>query len=205
MELNIKDNYYTHIKHVNLFVDYTNQRLKIADSPFISVDLLTSIVAFAKKEGLGKVISNCRINLLKPFNDCGFRIEGKISGFFNGEDAYCVSFFIDPKREVSVHQDEEDSILHNCLIDNKNSSLQREHKYLIRTAAEDDIPQMIQLFATVFTSYPSPVFSKNYLQKVINNKVLFKVAEEDGKIISVASADMDINNINAEITDCATY
>ena len=39
----------------------------------------------------------------------------------------------------------------------------------------------------------------------MNVQILFKVAIENDNIISIASADMDKCNMNAEITDCATY
>ena len=38
----------------------------------------------------------------------------------------------------------------------------------------------------------------------MNDKVLYKVAALNDKIIGIASADMDKENLNAEITDCAT-
>lgn len=205
LELKNKDCYYTTIKGVKVFVDYTNERLKILDYACITEDIIMTIIDFAANEKLGKVISNCQTKLLKPFKNCNFNIEGIINGFFKGENAYCISLFIDKKREVSVHKNEEDSIIHQCVIEHKNSSKVRKHKYLIRNAEVNDIPQMIQLFTNVFETYPTPVFSSNYLQNVINKQILFKVAIEDGKIISIASADMDKYNLNAEITDCATY
>ncbi len=204
-ELENNVNYYAKIKGVKLFVDYTNQRLKIIDYPCISEDTIMFILDFAQKEGLGKVISNCRIKLLKPFRNCGFIIEGIINGFFKGEDAYCISYFIDKKRQVSSNKEEEDKILHQCVVEKKKSSIVRNQKYIIRNAEESDISEMINLFSCVFKTYPSPIFSSDYLQSVINKKILFKVAVEDEKIISTASADMDNQNMNAEITDCATF
>ncbi|MDD4529394.1 MAG: putative beta-lysine N-acetyltransferase, partial [Bacteroidales bacterium] len=156
-------------------------------------------------EGFSKIISNCRIRLLKPFRSNGFVIEGIINGFFQGEDAYCISYFIDPQRQAVPQKEEEDSILYHCVSDTNRFSPQGKHKYTIRLANVRDIPEMVKLFSTVFKSYPSPVFSMEYLEKVMNEHVLFKVAEEDREIISIASADIDKLNLNAEITDCATY
>jgi hypothetical protein len=42
------------------------------------------------------------------------------------------------------------------------------------------IPVGPQLFSTAFKSYPSPVFSMEYLTKAMSEHVLFKVAEEGG-------------------------
>ena len=64
---------------------------------------------------------------------------------------------------------------------------------------------MIEIFKDIFKTYLSPVFDANYLKKMIKEKMLFKAILKNGKIISIASADMDEENLNAEITDCATY
>jgi len=193
--------YYAAIKGVKVYLDYTNERLKILDYQYISENILSEIINFTKDEGLGKIISNCRIDFLHPFQSSGFVIEGIINRFFRGEDAYCVSCFINPLRGASPRRKADDSILS----DTKMYSPLRKHNYTIRQANAMDIPAMIKLFTAVFASYPSPVFSVAYLEKVMHEQVLFKVAEEDGEIIGIASSDMDILNLNAEITDCATY
>jgi putative beta-lysine N-acetyltransferase len=78
-------------------------------------------------------------------------------------------------------------------------------EYTIRNATDADINEMIKLFSTVFSTYPSPIYDEEYLKQTMNKKVLYKVAVYEGKIVSVAAADMDNENLNAEITDCATY
>ena len=204
-ELKCEENYYNYINDVKLYVDYTNERLKILDYSCISKDTLMTIIEFAKNESLGKVISNCRTKFLDYFKNCNFKVEGVINGFFDGEDALCVSFFIDKKREISKYSEEEDKIIYKSVVENKKNSKIKKHNHLIRTAGLSDIPQMIKLFSNVFETYLSPVFSIDYLEKVMNDNILFKVAVENDKIISIASADMDKCNMNAEITDCATY
>lgn len=206
IDLKIQDDYYTTINKIPVHVDFTSQRLKIFDFKNISDTTISDILKFAKEKGLGKVISNSPISLLHHFKNCGFKIEGKINGFFSGKTAYCVSFFIDDRRGISLNRVKEDTILNQCA-ENTKFSIKEPHKYVIRDAKRDDIPQMIKLFSTVFETYPSPIYSSDYLQKVMGKQILFKVAVEveDDQIISIASADLNINNVNAEITDCATY
>lgn len=200
-----QNSHYMDIKGVNVYVDHINQRLRILDYQTISQDILKKLINISKEEGLGKIISNCRIKLLKQFRSCDFSIEGLINGFFGGEDAYCVSYFIDPGRQAELKREEEDSILYRCFNEPKRLVKQEKRTYTIRQASVNDIPQMISLFSSVFKTYPSPVFNMEYLEKVMSEHVIYKVAEENGKIISVASADTDRINLNAEITDCATY
>ncbi len=194
-------NEYLVLKGIKVFRDYTNQRLKILDYKSISDNLVKDMIDLARYEGFGKIISNCRSVNLMPFIRNGFIIEGIINGFFIGEDAFCISYFLEPQRQASPLSLEADSILCQC----KNHAERLSHQYKIRPANVGDITKMIKLFSTVFETYPSPVFSREYLKMAMSEQVLFKVAEEDGEIISIASADMDKYNLNAEITDCATY
>jgi len=200
-----KNEHYIFIKDIKVFIDHTNKRLKILEHTSISDNTITYLIDFARSENLTKIISNCTMTYLKFFQNCGFKEEGIIKGFFKGEDAYCISFFVDKKREISYYKEEEDDIINQSVAVNKKISFTKTDKYIIRSAVESDISQMINLFKNVFETYPSPVFSRNYLKKVMNEDILFKVAVEDDKIISVSSADMDRDNLNAEITDCATY
>ncbi len=202
---NHRKNFFTTFKTVELYIDYSNQRLKILNFFVISTITINEIIAYARRKKLGKIIYNCPEQFLIPFQDCGFVIEGIIDGYFQGEDAACISFFLDREREKSIHENEENKIIDFCKQDAKRFNSAKEATYKVRLAAAKDIPQMIQLFSAVFETYPSPVFSEDYLQKVMREQVLFIVAEEEGKIISIASADMDKVYLNAEITDCATY
>lgn len=200
------NNYYIKIDHTKIYVDYTNERVKIIDFNKISVQNLKRIIHFSSKEHLGKIICNCTIEFFEIFTNAGFDFEGKIDGFFKGKDAFCMSYFISSDRTACSNFTNKELIVKQCLavrdtfihIDNKAT-------YSIRNATNSDIEEMVKLFSDVFSTYPSPVYDEEYLKQTMNEKVLYKVAVYNEKIIGIASADMDKENLNAEITDCATY
>lgn len=198
-------NQYINFLDVDIYVDYSNERLKILNYSCLSMSRIEKIIDYAKQENLGKIIANCHKKDISIFEEYGFVAEGVIDGFFQGEDAICMSFFLDKKRESSLHEEKENRIIDYCVKNNKKFELTNNKNYTMRQAMPDDIPQMIQLFQTVFETYPTPIFSSAYLQEVMRDHVLFMVAEEEGEIISIASADLDKRHMNAEITDCATY
>lgn len=204
MQYSRPKNYYTAVNDVKVYFDYTNGRLKFIDYQGIDESVLKTAIKLAVKEGLGKIIANCPGYLLQTFINQGFVIEGIINGYYKGENAFCVSCFIEPERPVVLEQETEDAILHRCMSETK-SFLPEKHYHTIRKADCKDIPDMIKLFSSIFASYPSPVFDKEYLKKAMRERVLFKLIEADGHILGIASADMDQANLNAEITDCATY
>lgn len=205
---NLDDNYYDekYIDSIKIYIDYINRRIKIIDLDNISSDNLKRIISFSKSQKLDKVICNCNSQALEIFKEAGFELEGKINGYFKGEDAFCMSYFIGEYRKSISNLPQKDLLVKKCL-GLKNTFKHRINKfaYNIRNANENDTKAMVKLFSTVFSSYPSPIYDEKYLKKTMNSKVLYKVAVYDDKIVGIASADMDKKNLNAEITDCATY
>lgn len=202
-----RNNYYTTIDTTQIYLDDVNKRVKILDSSNISIQTLEKIIYFSSMNTVGKIICNSNEENLKIFIEAGFCIEGKIDRFFRGKDAFCMSYFIDSERKNSVDSVEKDTLINQCLnIQNKyNVSCNNYPAYTIRTATPEDVGEIIELFSTVFSTYPTPVYDENYLRQTMNGKILYKVAVLEGKIVGIASADMDTDNLNAEMTDCATY
>lgn len=200
------DNYYTHIDRTKIFVDSSNKRIKIIDFNTITTQNLKKIIHFASKQHLDKIICNCTSDYFETFTNSGFVLEGKIHGYYKGKDAFCVSYFITSDRKVCSNFSKKDLLVKECL-NHKNTYIKNKNniEYTIRNATEADIEEMIKLFATVFSTYPSPIYNDEYLKQSMHEKVLYKVAVYNEKIVSIASADMDKENLNAEITDCATY
>jgi putative beta-lysine N-acetyltransferase len=200
------NNYYTKIEQAKVYIDYTNSRVKIVKFQDISVQNIKRIIHFASKQHLGKVICNCTIESFGNFAEAGFHLEGKIDSYFKGNDAFCMSYFISSSRKLYRNRDKENLFLIQSLNVNNTFKYNGDNsKYSIRNANENDIKEMVKLFTDTFFTYPSPVYDENFIRETMNEKVLYKVAVENGKIISVASANMDKYNLNAEITDCATY
>lgn len=201
------NNYYTNMDNIKIYVDYDNSRMKIIKFDSISVSSIKKLIHFASGERLGKIICNCEMENIKNFVKAGFCLEGRIDGYFKGRDAFCMSYFVSSRRKICGDREKENTLLMKSL-DISNTFIYDSNnlKYYIRDAAESDIKEMAELFSNVFFTYPSPVYDEGYLkQTMMKKKVLYKVAVYNEKIIGIASADMDKENLNAEITDCATY
>ena len=67
-----------------------------------------------------------------------------------------------------------------------------------------DAEALVQLYRTIFSSYPSPLRDLAYVKRVMKSHVHFLAVFYDGRPVSAASAEIDYDNLNAEITDCAT-
>lgn len=201
------NNYYIKIGKDKICVDYVNSCVKIIKFHNMSFQNIKRLIHFVSKQHLGKIICNCDIECLDNFIKAGFQMEGKIDGYFKGEDAFCMSYFIFKNRKSYNEHSKEDLILRQSL--NKKDTFNYNDvnlNYHIRNASESDIKDMIKLFFRVFPTYSSEIFSEDYLRSTLNKKVLYKVAvDNDGRIIGTASADLDRENLNAEITNCVTH
>lgn len=203
---NLNNYYYTKVDSTKIYVDYPNKRVKIIDTNNISLKTLKTIIDFSTEQNLDKIICNCDMESIKIFNEAGFSMEGRIHGYFKGQNAFCVSYFLSSQRKISSNLHIEELLVEQCL-ELKDAFIYESNKseYCIRDAEEKDIKEMVKLFSVVFSAYPSPVYNEEYLMETMNGNVLYKVADHNGKIVGIASADMDKDNLNAEITDCATY
>ena len=194
------------IENIRLYLDYGNSRVKILGYQEVTKSALEQVVQCSEEIQAGKIICNCRPADKEVFVQAGFVMEGELEGFFRGEDALCMSYFMNPDRKRSDNSKEKDALIEQC--QNVKGAYQYSAAnlpYTIRDAGEEDIPAMIQLFKTVFSSYPTPVYDADYIRKTMKEQIRYKVAVMDGNIVGLASADMDRENLNAEMTDCATY
>lgn len=187
-----------------LFLDKQNKRIKLIKCAGDKKKAADEIIALSRVNELGKIISVLPEDDAKDFLKRGFVIEGKIGGYFKGKDGLCISYFTDKKRAKSTRIKEEDKILKISSEYNGEYVYINNEMYRIRTAAKDDAERISDLFGKVFISYPTPMEKPEYIREIIDQKVLFKVAEQNEKIISAASADMNYELFNAEMTDCAT-
>lgn len=188
----------------DLLFDFDNNRLKILSFKNITHANIYNFIDIAKENKLSKVICFVDKENYTTFLEAGFVQEGYINSYYNGNTAFCMSYFTDLNRFNITNQKEENQILQKIMLSCKKPSSKKNLDFKIKTATIDDIEKMIILFKNTFSTYPSPVLSEGFLKKCINSNVLYKVAYLENELIGIASADIDYANSNAEITDCAT-
>ncbi|PKM82735.1 MAG: putative beta-lysine N-acetyltransferase [Firmicutes bacterium HGW-Firmicutes-14] len=191
---------------VKVFIDCTNERIKVLDYKGPSIPFLADYLNYlAQENGFGKIVLVAREGDWDNFISRGYILEGFIKNYFRGENGYCLSRFFGMERRISPAIEEEDEILQKILAHPVNSSLKEIHRdYRLRQGTAEDIPMLVDLFTSVFPSYPTPLNRPEYLEQVIGEKAYFMVIEHHGRIISAASGEINHDHLAAEITDCAT-
>ena len=190
-----------------LCLDFTNNRLKVKSYSGSNMpELARYLMDVAANNELGKILFNVRERDALELKAEGYILEGKYPSFFNGVTALGYSYFVDQARRESRYWSNEEEILQSILGKPRKESSGRSlpGELSMRVAVSDDAKPLAQLYRKIFSTYPSPLLDSGYIEEVMALHVLFAVVFKDDVPVSAASADMDIENGNAEITDCAT-
>ncbi|KAB2952691.1 putative beta-lysine N-acetyltransferase [Heliorestis acidaminivorans] len=198
-------------------LDYINSRLKVLSYEGKGYqDMANACVKLATEEGLGKILWNFlkqqskeSINRelgLEELHEVGFVQEGKIPGFFRGQDALCYAYFVDKERSNSPYIIEEQRILEQAMAISEPGKTEAPLPlgFTLRPLGKEDIMNLVSLYRGVFESYPSPLFDPHYIKDIMNTHVFFVGVFEKGQLLAAGSAEMDLEHRNAEVTDLAT-
>ncbi len=166
------------------------------------------IESLALKEHYTKIIAKVPKSKKAEFENRNFISEALIEKFFKGEEDcifFAKYFFKDEKRQILQNKDEVNKIITLCKSKDsiKDPSLHRVYNFEI--LKEDDIPLITKLYRCVFKTYPFPVFSDDYILSTMKDYVAYFGIKKQGELVAISSAEMDKENLNAEMTDFATH
>jgi putative beta-lysine N-acetyltransferase len=178
-------------------------KLDKADLPGI----LGYIHQLAIQHGYSKVFAKIPVSVKPLFEQNGYRLEAAVPNFFNGgEDGLFMARYYRPDRmldpalervrAVIARAGEKGPVPHS-------EDVCRELE--CRLATPLDCRRMSELYRRVFSSYPFPIDDPQYLRRTMAEDVLYAGIWQDDKLIALASAEIDRQTANAEMTDFATH
>lgn len=208
-----------------LVIDYYNRRIKVLNFTGLFEEISGTLEALAEAEEIGKIIVYTPPEKGHGPETCGYAEEGVIRGYYAGKDCHIFSSYPQNSRGISFHKEKEDQVIKNCLRKGRGTEkipqksrdsgkkgswkIQKEkirlsEEYTLRPAVQADASTMATLYSQGFQFYPTPLHMESYLLKTMDSNVLYLLVEKQGKIVSLASAEMDLETGSAEITDCLT-
>ncbi len=180
--------------------------LKLA--PVDGPAILPRLDRLAKERGYTKIVAKIPSGMEAAFIRHGYSREATIPGFFNAVesgDAVLMAKFTDPTRGIDPDRERLDAVLAAAL---KQQGPEKPPAppapYHCRVAVKTDAVRMAKLYAEVFPTYPFPVHNPDYLAETMNGHSLYVGIWKGETLVSMASADMDVEEKNAEMTDFAT-
>lgn len=179
--------------------------MKLSDD--VGKTLPQKLIEMAERKGYSKIFAKSGLKHLPLFIDQGFTVEAMIPGYFEGgDDLFMVCYYLRRERKFENLAAKYDAVLK--VAKSKASKRARRKNaprlFTVRTCADDDIPQMTEIYRQVFPSYPFPIQDPDYLQKTMNTHVDYYCVEDQGALMALSSAEINETTKSAEMTDFAT-
>lgn len=194
--------------NIEASIDYLNQRIIVKKYHIKkNNDFFTYLNKLAKKENLTKIITYTKENDLELFLKYNLVVEAVNPYYFHGQPMYYLSKFLTEERKNSTNIAKKEKIIKQSTNKKEINIPCLQAEYSLKPATKKDIPQLINLYKNVFKTYPTPIYNSEYIAKIMDEETanFMVITDKNNKIVSAASADIDKENLCAEITDCATY
>lgn len=135
----------------------------------------------------------------------GFMTEAIIPAFYQGKDAaFFLSKYLDSDRLMLLENQSLKKLSDLLKGTHTRAKLPENNSYQIRQLELADVEQITDLYRKVFESYPFPIHDHEYIRLTMKDNVRYFGVAKKGRLIAVASAEMDEEGKNAEMTDFAT-
>ncbi len=162
------------------------------------------LIEFARSRGYSKIFAKIPSRARDRFVSAGYEVEGEVPGYFRGrEDALFACFYLDPRRREGdrgeAHRIRE--LARRRAETGRIPAAGTEPRLL----AEEEMEVAAELYRVVFKSYPFPIHDPEYLRRTRASHVDYYGIREQGRLISLASAEKDPPELSAELTDFATH
>ncbi|PLX99642.1 MAG: putative beta-lysine N-acetyltransferase [Desulfuromonas sp.] len=166
--------------------------------------LLGYFEELAEENGYSKIFAKIPESHLTPFLSYGYEIEASIPGLFNAvEQGHFVSRYIDDDRKAEKQPELVEEVLKIARSKQAIIAETSEPSCVCRPLFADEMEDAAAVYSEVFASYPFPIHDPEYLRSTMESITYFGVWLED-RLVALASAEVDFDNGNAEMTDFAT-
>ena len=177
-------------------------KLGAADEAQGVVERLDSL---ARRRGYSKFFAKVAEEARDLFLARGFVEEARVPRMHRGRRAVSfMSRFYEEWRETPKKPGLLDEVLRAAFARQGEGIGASSASHAFRRLSGDDAPAMAEIFSEVFASYPFPIHDPAYLRETMAENVVYHGAFENGRLVAVASAEMNEAGRNVEMTDFAT-
>jgi len=181
--------------------------IKLAHSDY--PDIMEEIETLVQSRGYTKIFTKVPAWAYAGLRNRGYVQEAFIPAFYHGEgDLFFMSKFMDPQRAVipeshafSVIDDLKKALFRRNLSPSKATI---KPGLAMRVCNPDDRENLADIYRQVFQSYPFPIHDPKYILKTMKSRVIYFGVYDQNKLVAASSAEMDLKEKNAEMTDFAT-
>ncbi|NDL66638.1 putative beta-lysine N-acetyltransferase [Anaerotalea alkaliphila] len=183
-----------------------NDRIYVLKTPQEGMErFILQLEELADKNGYGKIVAKVPAPEEGWFLEKGFVEEARIPGFYgNGSDCAFLVRYPDGERQVLRRGEHLEDVLRKAK--EKEGMLYMpilEEGFHCRQALESDAGDMAALYRKVFASYPFPIHEPDYIRETMESHVAYFGIWQGERLVGLSSAEMDLAEGNAEMTDFA--
>ncbi|ANT65241.1 MULTISPECIES: putative beta-lysine N-acetyltransferase [Prosthecochloris] len=170
--------------------------------------LLPDMEELAAEHGYTKIVAKVPDSSQESFLQHGYTEEASIPGFYRGVGkALFLCKYLTPERRNVPDIKTIEEVLELCA--NAAAQAPEEPRLVpeginLRTCTQKDAETMSAIYREVFPSYPFPIDDPGYLKETMQSHIDYFGAGTDSNLIALASSEMDLDNLNVEMTDFAT-
>lgn len=167
--------------------------------------LIKSVNELAALNKYSKIFAKIHASQKDDFLKDGYKEEARIENYFNGvSDALFMTKYLSDKRAVLKNKPEIESVI-QIAKNKKNTDLKKTLiNFEIIKCSKLHSRQMSELYKSVFKTYPFAIDDPGYIEKTMDENIIYFAAVKNEKIIALSSCETDIKSQSAEMTDFAT-
>ena len=166
--------------------------------------LIQSLDKLCETFHYGKIFAKIHEKEYPIFLLSGYLQEAYIPDYFiDGGSAFLMAKYF--KTDRSLVGEDGLTLLSNLLSsETESEDIIIPTDYIFRIAAPSDCEEMAVLYKEVFETYPFPIFDPAYLRKTMSEReVIYFGIWYNNRLVALSSAELDAENMNAEMTDFA--
>ena len=178
--------------------------LKLAHDEAASV--IPKLDKLAAENGYTKIFAKIHSDALPDFILNGYVVEAFVPEFYEGKaDCIMVAKFLDHERShIPTEKVERFSNLLTSFSHAESKVGTEMEKYTHTVLSHKDVGPVTEVFKRVFETYPFPVHDADYILETMNGDDSRYYGIWDGDdLMGISTAEIDIVNKNAEMTDFA--
>lgn len=173
------------------------------DDSYNIVDILEGI---ARENKYTKIIAKIPLNSKLLFLNQGYSVEAIVPKFYNGTEE---GIFVAKYFSIDRKEEKDKEVIKNVLNESMKKSNEKNicsilKDFNYRKAEENDAEYIASFYKKIFETYPFPIYNSEYILETMRDNVIYFTIWDGDRLIAVSSSEMDINNLNVEMTDFGT-
>lgn len=170
-------------------------------------EIIPAMDKLAAAHGYGKIFAKIPAEARSDFENHGYRQEASVPGFFRGlSDAVFLAKYPCENRRADRQEDQVRKIM-ACVQEISAGCpdfREKSSEGTVSVCAPSDAREMSRVYRQVFPTYPFPIDDPEYIANTMKSHIRYFCVRHAGKIVALASSEMDTDDLNVEMTDFAT-